>query len=744
MRIACVHHQVADLQPMIQSLLPLAIQNTREDGFKTVPEALCLIAELIKIMRPSVVVDDASNSAMDVSGPSYAFEGHVQPIYEAISSRLAVQDLDLEIKLCAIHAMGVCVSYFGDHLQAVLPSVFAVFQKRLENESSRIATLKAIQKIAKSSLGINLSAFLAATVTNLAFFCKQYSRSLKTLTLHTLTVIVANPATEMDGGIYETIVKEVGPLISDSDLYVGHLSISLVLQLYRRNAQVSTPLIVQHVYPKLISMATSSLTQGMTLDSLIQLLKALVTSHDAAFSFNDLFNQLYNVTDHTAEGNKQSLSNISKCIAGICSVLDANELQATLQGCVQDIYDNLSNESRSGHVVLALLCVGEVGQSADLSHLQNLSSLLLQCFDHPSEDVKHAAAYALGHVAVGNMPAFLPLILSSLTEATHVRTIYLLLLSLKENIVLYKENVANYEEHVNRILPILIKMTAQHEDDSIRNILSDCLGILTTLSLRKLLPVLTDIYNTNADNKFMLWIVASALKSCFARPLSDEQIADLHDALPTFFPLLRNADLDVKKAALLMANTAIHHNPSVIATHVLKYVYPVLTDTLLIKLERVVDLGPFKHKVDDNLPLRKICLACLETILTTLPERFDANSLLHISTQLLNDHEDVKLLYLQVLPRICEVNGSAVAVNAEDMIPALEGTLAKAAKEMSDNLTGSKEILKAVVRFVFRVDKIDEVKQVSRKWTEFSSKVRKAESIAEIVRAVEHDSLELH
>lgn len=86
----------------------------------------------------------------------------------------------------------------------------------------------------------------------------------------------------------------------------------------------------------------------------------------------------------------------------------------------------------------------------------------------------------------------------------------------------------------------------------------------------------------------------------------------------------------MKKAALLMVNTAVHHNPSTVEAHLSTVIIPALIETVQIKLERTVDLGPFKHKVDDNMPLRKISLTCIETLLDNSPDRLDMGSLMQV------------------------------------------------------------------------------------------------------------------
>lgn len=80
--------------------------------------------------------------------------------------------------------------------------------------------------------------------------------------------------------------------------------------------------------------------------------------------------------------------------------------------------------------VFALLIIGEVGKHIDLSSVSNLKQVILASFSPPSEEVKSAASYALGSIAVGNLQQYLPFVLQEI-ESQPKRQ-YLLLHSLKE------------------------------------------------------------------------------------------------------------------------------------------------------------------------------------------------------------------------------------------------------------------------------------------------------------------------
>ena len=71
---------------------------------------------------------------------------------------------------------------------------------------------------------------------------------------------------------------------------------------------------------------------------------------------------------------------------------------------------------------LALLSLGSIGRQLDLSGFKPpVHSVVLSAFDAPSEDVKSAAATALGLLAVGNMQVYLPVVMEALQAFGAIR-----------------------------------------------------------------------------------------------------------------------------------------------------------------------------------------------------------------------------------------------------------------------------------------------------------------------------------
>lgn len=147
---------------------------------------------------------------------------------------------------------------------------------------------------------------------------------------------------------------------------------------------------------------------------------------------------------------RQSVSNVAKCVAGVCSTISEKEREEMVYLFSQDLQGE--NEKRKH---LSLLCVGEIGQQTTLgmSDPSSLKDLIMACFDSKLEGSKIAAAYALGCLAVGNMSTYLPVILTSIENTKHQ---YLLLAALKEIIVVHAIKGMDFSAYLNAVLPCLL------------------------------------------------------------------------------------------------------------------------------------------------------------------------------------------------------------------------------------------------------------------------------------------------
>jgi cullin-associated NEDD8-dissociated protein 1 len=340
----------------------------------------------------------------------------------------------------------------------------------------------------------------------------------------------------------------------------------------------------------MMMLARSALVQGSALTSLIRLFRSVVQASLPGMSYADLFAQLYSSNVGGADLSKQALTNLSRCVAGIACTPQAT--QQALQRFVADLQNAGTTEAQKQ---LALLCLGEVGQAADLASLAGLKDLVLACFESKSEDTKLAAAFALGHIAVGNMGTFLPLVLQPAGTSKHQ---YLLLAAVKDMVVVFANQQKDFQPHLAAVLPVLLQQ-CKAEEDSVRTIVAECLGVLTTMLPDQIIPVLLQL-SQDVSDKLSRRMIGNALRFSLSRSAASAgALQAITTEMHRFLPLLQDEDLDVKKAALLMVNTAVHHNASTIEAHLGTTVVPALIETLQIKLERVVDLGPFKHRVSN-------------------------------------------------------------------------------------------------------------------------------------------------
>ena len=106
-------------------------------------------------------------------------------------------------------------------------------------------------------------------------------------------------------------------------------------------------------------------------------------------------------------------------------------------------------------------------------------------------------------------------------------------------------------------------------------------------------------------------MVISALRYTFADAdgMYDEHLGPV--VVQMLATMLNETELDNRRLALTTLSSAAHNKPEMIMSHLEKLLPSVVRETYVQEnLIRDVQMGPFRHKVDDGLEVRKVCTVC--------------------------------------------------------------------------------------------------------------------------------------
>ncbi|ELW67022.1 Cullin-associated NEDD8-dissociated protein 1 [Tupaia chinensis] len=583
------NHSPQVFHPHVQALVPPVVACVGDPFYKITSEALLVTQQLVKVIRP---LDQPS---------SFDATPYIKDLFTCTIKRLQAADIDQEVKERAISCMGQIICNLGDNLGSDLPNTLQIFLERLKNEITRLTTVKALTLIAGSPLKIDLRPVLGEGVPILASFLRKNQRALKLGTLSALDILIKNYSDSLTVAMIDAVLDELPPLISESDMHVSQMAISFLTTLAKVYPS-SLSKISGSILNELIGLVRSPLLQGGALSAMLDFFQALVVTGTNNLGYMDLLRMLTGpvYSQSTALTHKQSYYSIAKCVAALTRACP-KEGPAVVGQFIQDVKNSRSTDSIR---LLALLSLGEVGHHIDLSGQLELKSVILEAFSSPSEEVKSAASYALGSISVGNLPEYLPFVLQEITSQPKRQ--YLLLHSLKE--IISSASVVGLKPYVENIWALLLKHCECAEEGT-RNVVAECLGKLTLIDPETLLPRLKG-YLISGD----------------------------------FLKTLEDPDLNVRRVALVTFNSAAHNKPSLIRD-LLDTVLPHLYNETKVRKEliREVEMGPFKHTVDDGLDIRKAAFECMYTLLDSCLDRLDIFEFLNHVEDGLKDHYDIKV-----------------------------------------------------------------------------------------------------
>ena len=254
-----------------------------------------------------------------------------------------------------------------------------------------------------------------------------------------------------------------------------------------------------------------------------------------------------------------------------------------------------------------------------------------------------AAAFALGGACAGvaDRARFLPVVVAGASSSSSdARASYAFLVSAREAV---RNTSSSFTETETKSLVECLLQNAEKtraEEEGARAVVAECLGRLAARDENAALVARLEADANDANAAAGRRAVAvDAAKHA----LTHARVSETLDLMPRFVnetTLAKDTDARTRVAAMRALSAAAHADADALCSSRLAdwiaRVAPALFAQTPVdaSLVRVVDLGPFKHTVDDGLETRKAAFECLATLLDAFRESAE------IQTEIARGEED--------------------------------------------------------------------------------------------------------
>jgi cullin-associated NEDD8-dissociated protein 1 len=188
--------------------------------------------------------------------------------------------------------------------------------------------------------------------------------------------------------------------------------------------------------------------------------------------------------------------------------------------------------------------------------------------------------------------------------------------------------------------------------------------------------------------------------------------------------MLDDSDLDNQRLSLTTFNSALHNKPDLVLPH-LAELLPMAMRASVIRPEliREVSMGPFKHKIDDGLEMRKSAYETLYALLDSAPsrQRLDMSAFYDRIVAGIADEHEIKILCCLVLSKLVVLAPAESARRLEPLAQQFRLVLAFKPKDnaVKQELEKLAEQQKAVVKVSAAFNKALGNDSDSRAWKEY-------------------------
>ncbi|KAI5811207.1 armadillo-type protein [Peziza echinospora] len=675
----CAEHDRKVVEPHLKRLVPAVVAAVKERFYKISSQALSTCVEIIKLLT------ERPNGAE-----------HIDELYDAILEKIVSSEVDLEVRERAIYGMGVLLSRTSSTTNSLSPGKrqagLDVLLERLRNETTRITAARAIDLVAKNAKTQNdlSAAWVSDVVTELGAQLRKANRSLRGASLDGLKSMVNNDVGRklLSPEARNELVGVLIPLLTLNDLHLLGPALAIMrLLVDTREVAVTKPMV-----EAVCSLVKTHQGSGSTLENVVALVNSIgvVDPNGRTSLMNGLLKDV-GVLGETAV--------VAKVIGNL--LVSGGGKEGGLSVGVGDFVTEINTAGDDHRKCLALMVLGEAGLKMGPSFPIGPEIFLSQ-FQAQSEDVPIAAAVALGLAGAGSVEKYLPVIMKRLHE-DKVKEQYLLLHSLKEIIQHSDTSSVDIKPYAKEMWSALFSIA---KNDDSKAVGAECVGRLTIIDPYNFLPELQK--HLNSPDSSVRGMVISAIRYTFTDTLAsyDELLRPI--VVDFLSVMVEDKEFENRRLALTALNSAAHNKPHLIMPHLDKLLPLVYRESIIRpELVREVQMGPFKHKVDDGLEVRK---SAYETLYALLETSFSGINPIDFYSRViagLEDEHDIRVLCNLMLTKLTVLARDETIARVDDISDRFRTTLSFKPKDnaVKQELEKHAELVRSTLRASIAVNR---------------------------------------
>ncbi|PPQ69227.1 hypothetical protein CVT25_006944 [Psilocybe cyanescens] len=614
-------------------------------------------------------------------------------LYDQALGRLSSHDTDAEVRSCAedcIADIWICATEVAKSKDK------KEWDYICRTTGKTDGAVKVITKVATANVNVG-DDWTNGCVSYLMGLLRKSGKAGKVEVFGALDVLLKGYQSGIPSELPSSLIPQVKTYISTADISLLSQALTTLALLLELSPALTFPEVEHDLLTDIYAVAHSPLVSGVALDSLFRFFAALVQA-DHQIATHIVPNLV--ISAEKAPKAESSPSNVAKCIAQVVK----NSL-GVAAGTIAEYskYLKPSTKVKPSLVILSLLIIGELGRFIDMAPQKDIFVLVIDHFGSDQEELRAAAAFAAGNIAIGNLHQFLPAIVKMVDNDPKKR---LLALHAAKEVVTHCSH--GQLEGVAELLWGPLFENSQNAEESTRNVAAACLGKLATTDPSRYLPQLhARVKDPNPDTRAT---VVSAIRYTFADTSQsfDEIFSPL---LVDFLSLMVDENLVVRRLALSTLNSAARTKPHLIRDHLVSLLPNLYKETVIDPtLIRTVQMGPWTHKVDDGLDTRKTAYETMYTLLDTCLAKLNLHEFLErVIPGLSDDSDEIKVISHMMLFRLSQVAPAAVAQRLEEATPQLEKTMkgATVTKDtVKQDLERAAELQRSALRAVAALSKI--------------------------------------